>query len=179
MHSSEQQPDGVPDFIQEHQVTVQEDNRESLSRDKLDQLKDSLAKMVTLKELHKKNKEVNAKVHAEFEKFESKAMGILKDTGLVEFRNETHTIKLSVKKSVLVPKTLHDKRALFAWLREHKGEDALTGFQSIASTTLNAFYKEELKEHQNKTGELEFHIPGVAMGASIEKLSLTKLKVEA
>lgn len=62
--------------------------------------------------------------------------------------------------SITVPKELEQKKQLFDWIMEHKGEETLFALQSIHSSTLNSFWKQEF-EHAVEVGDVDFKIDGL------------------
>jgi len=76
--------------------------------------------------------------------------------------------------TVKVPKTIEEKRELYEYIEEKYGVDALDGYRSIHSGTLNSFYKEELKECNDPA---LFQIPGISGITLRQSTRFTKVKV--
>lgn len=75
--------------------------------------------------------------------------------------------------STLTPKTPEDKQALFDWIRDTKGEDVLLSYQSIAASSLKAFYTQEL-ELAKERNEYDFSIPGIQPPKAYYRINMTK-----
>lgn len=167
-------PGAVPDFLKEQGTIEHEENTQVLPSDHLEQLTICVDRMGILKDIHKKNKDTNAKVWSEYTKYECKALALLKEHNLGDFSGATHKIALKVSSSVRVPKTDEDKAALFNWITKNCGEDVLLAYQSISSVALNKFYETEAQLHFEKTGNTSFTMAGVEEPKAYEKLSFTK-----
>ena len=166
----------MPDFLKDHATKEHEEITSALPTDSLEKLTVALERMVKLKEIHGKNKYTNARVWAEYTKYETTLMGLLKDNNLNSFDGETHKISITVKSSITVPKTDEAKQALFDWIEKHKGKDVLLAYQSINAASLNKFYNIEADLHFEETGETSFTMDGVGEPKGHEKLSLKKKK---
>jgi len=75
------------------------------------------------------------------------------------------------KASVRVPKTIEEKRLLFAYLKE---QGLFEEMVSVNSQTLNSFYK-SMAEQAAAEGNLDFRIPGVEEPSSYKQLKMRRI----
>jgi hypothetical protein len=83
------------------------------------------------------------------------------------------TIYVKTDRSVKTPKTIAEKRALNAWIAANKGEDVLESMQSIASATLNSFWKKEF-EQAVEDGNMNFKMDGIEPPTEYKKIGMRK-----
>ena len=77
--------------------------------------------------------------------------------------------------SVRTPKTVDEKQSFAKYLEEKGGKVLFWSTFGVNSQTLNAFYKAEFKDYEDREGEKgQFHIPGVGDPTSTRSLVLTK-----
>ena len=101
------------------------------------------------------------------------SMEILRTLDLMELDNvraHGYLFSKEVRSSVSTPKTIEDKKELFAFL-ESKG--LFMEIASVNSQTLNALYK-SLAEDAAKAGTLDFKLPGVGEPVTYTNLKLRK-----
>lgn len=77
------------------------------------------------------------------------------------------------KETITTPKTIEEKRALFKYIGDKYGKDALDGYRSVNSQTLNSFYKEELKLAEDPA---LFSLPGIEGVTVRQSTRFTKAK---
>jgi len=109
-------------------------------------------------------------VSANLEIAEGKALEVLVASNLKSFKSAHGTVGVTVRTSVKTPKTLEEKAALFAYLKEIGMYDELV---SVNSTTLNSLYKSKLEEAQAQ-GQDDFVLPGVGEPSISQIISFRK-----
>lgn len=82
---------------------------------------------------------------------------------------------ITAKTSYKTPKTPEEKKALFAWIAETKGQDVLDNLLAINSQTLNSFAKVEFENAMSEEN-FEFSIPGLDEPTISEDIRFTKEK---
>jgi len=75
--------------------------------------------------------------------------------------------------SVKVPKTPDEKTRVFDYIREKYGQDALMGYVTINSNSLNAFYKQEF-ELAKERKDVRWKLPGIEEPSVYFKLGVRK-----
>lgn len=92
--------------------------------------------------------------------------------GLDNVRGHGFLFFKETKESVKTPKSLEDKRALFAFLEERGMFDEIV---SVNSQTLNSLYK-SLSEQAQDEGNFNFRLPGVEAPTAFTTLKMRKAK---
>lgn len=123
-----------------------------------------------------KIEEMQKAVDRESEKLselQEKILGAMNDLGKTEYIIEgMGKVAVDNKESVTVPKTIEDKKALFAWLEKR---DMFYEFVNVNSQTLNRLYNEEM-EAALQRGELEVKIDGIAPPKPYQKIRIVKAR---
>lgn len=76
---------------------------------------------------------------------------------------------------VTTPKTIEAKKEFFKYLRDIS-DDVFYALVSVASPTLNSWYKQKVEEAQNAGKLLGFQVPGIEAPTTRETLSFRKDK---
>lgn len=105
-------------------------------------------------------------VNTELDALELKAMEMLKDSGIPNFRGKDGLITVSHRTSVRVPQG-EERLSFFNYLKERGIFDSMI---TVNSQTLNAFYKSEFELAQER-GDDDFTIPGISGETIVESLS--------
>jgi uncharacterized small protein (DUF1192 family) len=101
-----------------------------------------------------------------YDRTEALVLEMLKKSGGTKYHVEgLGTVSITRRFSLKVPKEIPQKLALFSWIKENKGVEALNGMVSINSQTLNAFFKVE------KENNPELILPGVELPTLEESLA--------
>lgn len=102
-----------------------------------------------------------SRVNEGIREIETQILNVLQDTGQQNF-SATGVGMVSLRRieSVPVPKTDHDRRALFQFIAEKYGEDAAFSKFSINHNTLSSFFKEE-RAALPPEDQTFFRLPGV------------------
>lgn len=166
----------IPEYILQHAEDALQEKTSNLAEDSLSLLKDSVDKMVILKELHDKNKATNARVWAKYEELELQALNILKKNNLPSFDGTNAKISIKTKSSVKVPKDSLSKKKVFNWIESKYDEEVLLSYISINAQTLNKLFKDEEAKYFDETGRTDFTIDGLEPPRTSEALSLRKKK---
>ena len=106
----------------------------------------------------------------EFEKLSNVILKMLELSELDSVRAHGFLFFKENKTSVPVPKTIEEKKALFAFLEER---GLFLEMVSVHSQTLNSLYK-SLSDEALKNGILDFKIPGVGEATNFIKLKLRR-----
>jgi len=118
--------------------------------------------------------EVNLKNHKEnLDKMKVEILAYLDKTDLASFDSISCKVIKANMSSIATPKTIEDKKALFGYIAHKYGDDALTGYLSINSQSLNKFFKME-DEQAAKEGNFDFVMPGVAAPVHYTQLRVNK-----
>jgi hypothetical protein len=89
---------------------------------------------------------IQAEAYHKYEEAEAKVINALVASGKSKyFVDGIGTVYLTTKSSVTTPKTADEKLALFNYIKEKHGEEALTNYLSIHSKSLNSFVNKELE----------------------------------
>jgi hypothetical protein len=113
--------------------------------------------------------------HFDLKKAEGKLAEYLGTSGLDKFSvPKIGTVSRISTLQFQTPKTLDDKNALFKYIESEYGDEALTGYLSINSRTLNSFLKDEVDKKTSK-GESPT-IPGIAPATANVTLRFNKAR---
>lgn len=123
----------------------------------VEDLKLCVARIKELRSLEKKAGQAKSDVSAQLHAEEEKALAMLSDAELKNFRCDSGTIGMTERLSVKTPKLPEDRDAFFAYLRDRGLFDQMI---SVNSATLNSFYKSEFEQAKER-GDAEFKIPGI------------------
>ena len=88
----------------------------------------------------------------------SRAVKFLHELNRRDYKAPQGTVRISPKWTVTLPKTIPDKLAFFAWLREREIFDT---YATVNSRSLNTLYNKEMEIAQKKGMGMEFSIPGI------------------
>jgi pyruvate formate-lyase activating enzyme-like uncharacterized protein len=117
-------------------------------------------------------KKLSSDAYKTFKDKELLVVKALDDSGKNQYKLEKYgTFSLVSKETVKTPKTIESKVELFDYISDKYGTDALTGYLSIHSATLNSFYKEELKNAEDKA---LFSLPGLEDPTVTQTVSFRK-----
>lgn len=119
-------------------------------------------------------KKISSAKHGEMEAIEAKLVSTLKAAGKKSYKVDgVGNAIITNKKVIAVPSDVDAKRALWTWITETYGTDALDEMRSINSQKLTAWYNQEAEK--NKDNPL-FAIPGIAAPTTVENLSFRRDK---
>ena len=114
------------------------------------------------------------KAYDEVKKLQMDIVNILNDANLKSFKVDgLGTVTKKVKTSVTTPKTIEDKKAMFAHFKE-QGEDTFWTYATVNSQSLNSYYR-NMSQEAAERGET-FNIPGVGEPTMMEEISFRKGK---
>lgn len=118
--------------------------------------------------LKDKEKDLNARI----KKHETLMMRLIEVAKIEKVSVLGRDFSIESKQSVLVPKTIEEKKALFGFLEK---EDIFYENVSVNSRTLNSLYNAYAKRAESD-GELVFEMPGVSLGSLYNELKMTKTR---
>lgn len=126
----------------------------------VEDLVEQIKYVADLRQLYEEAKKVSNDWYADLKKAEGKLCEYLANSGLDKFSvPKLGTVSLVSSLQFQTPKTLDDKSALFGYIKSEYGDEALQGYLSINSRTLNSFLKEEYDKKMLQGQNPE--IPGV------------------
>lgn len=134
----------------------------------LEQMDDLIIKLRAARDDYEAKKKTATEAHNEYERLESLVVNTLTANKRSKYAVEgVANVHIVVRESFTTPKSAEAKAALFQYIEEKAGREALLGMQSINSNTLNAWAKQE-----SESGVMV--IPGLEAPTATEKLSLTR-----
>lgn len=137
-----------------------------------DELKAASLELRAAKTIYDDIKKKSNDAYAEYQQAQKKVMDLMEQADLRTFITDAGRITLKSKMSVRTPKTVEQKEAVFGWINENLGPDALSAYQTINSQTLNSLYN-QLNEQYAAEGK-QLNIPGLEAPIESTILSFTK-----
>lgn len=138
-----QSQDLMTDTQNLNQNSEWEEQTEALDLTQMDEL---VATYKALRTDYEEKKKIQAEAYHKYEEAESKLINALVSSGKSKyFVDGIGTVFLSSKSSVTTPKTVEEKAALFQYIQEKYGQEALMNYLGIHSGTLNSFVNKELE----------------------------------
>lgn len=126
----------------------------------VEDLNKAVSDYTDLRRQYEEAKKISNDKYADLKKAEGKLCEYLANSGLDKFSvPKLGTVSLVSSLQFQTPKTLDDKSALFGYIKSEYGAEALQGYLSINSRTLNSFLKEEYDKKMLQGQNPE--IPGV------------------
>jgi len=120
---------------------------------------------------YEKEKKIATETRLAYEELQKKVLEMLKKAGKTKWNVDgLGTVSIRGRYQYTTPKGLTSKGALFEYIKQKHGPDALMGLLSIHSGTLNSFANEE------KEREPLVEIPGLDPPTHRESLSFRKGK---
>lgn len=139
---------------------------------KTDELDDMIRGMQLTRAQYDDAKKISSSLHKEFKEQELAVMEALKSIDKKKyFVDDIGTISVKNTWTVTTPKTIEDKRALLGYIKDTYGDDTMVAKMTVNSNTLNAFYNEEMKIHED---DVAFVVPGLTEPLLRESLSVVK-----
>ena len=139
--------------------------------DKVSFVEELVTKLVAKREeLDVKASEKSA-LEKELRELKGKALEVLNELDLDDYRGKAGTITRKTKWSVKIPQTVEDKNKLISFLKGKDLHDRYVTFNSRAVNTLNMDSWELAKEEGRG---MEFNVPGIEAPKSFDDLGLRK-----
>lgn len=147
-----------------------EENTSQISLGEMDAL---VASLKAAQEEYKAASKAAEEKNAAFSELKEKLIDILKKQGKSTYIAEgVARITVVEKMSVKTPKSPEEKKAFFAWLAKHKGQEVADAYLSVNSNSLNSLYN-ELTEEFAARGEV-LMVDGLEDPISLTSLSIVK-----
>lgn len=139
----------------------------------LEEMDKAIAEMKLAQEAYKEASKESARLQGVFKALEEKVIQMMEDCEKKTYIAEGVRVTVKYTMSVLTPKTPDEKKAFFAWLREHKGDEIADAYLSVNSQALQSLYNELTEEFASKGEILE--IDGLQEPTARTSLSITKV----
>lgn len=107
---------------------------------------------------------------------EGRIVAVMEEMGRDDYQSDVATIGFDNRWSVNNPATEEDKKLFYNYLRERGIFEAMV---SVNSNTLNAYYKRELAEAEERGEGVTFGLPGIGAPKLFKKLRLRRRKGKA
>jgi hypothetical protein len=118
-----------------------------------------------------KASDVVSGINKELGVLETKAIEVLKELDLKDYRAKVGTITLKEKWSIKVPKTPEEKKLLFGYLTDNELFDT---YATVPSVSINALFMDLWEQAKQEGRGAEFKIPGIEQPTMYEKLGVRK-----
>lgn len=136
------------------------------------ELEDAIAECFRLKGIHSDKKDEASAAWTAYEEKQNRVRGMLESLKKTSYKAKAGTFSFSLQDSYKTPKSLEQKEAFFAYLKERGIFDEMI---TVNSRSLNSYASSEI-EAQYDVGNFDFTIPGLEKGEPTYKCSLTKNK---
>ena len=111
-----------------------------------------------------------------YDQTEEKIIAVLKAAGKTSYKAEIGTFTITHTPQVTTPKTIEDKQKFFNYLKKTAGADVMWSYISVASGSLNTWYKEKMAEAEKNGTLMKFQVPGIDGMTTREALSFRAAK---
>jgi len=134
-------------------------------------VEDLIQKIVDKKREKDKAAEVVSGINKEIDALETKAIEVLTELDLDDYRGKLGTITRKQKWSVKVPQTPADKKVLISYLQ---AEGLADTYLTVNSRSLQTLYLDLWQVAKEEGKGMEFSLPGVEQPLAYEKLGFRK-----
>ena len=139
----------------------------------LKEMDEAIDRFFELKEKYTVAKKESDRIHSELQYAYSELAQKMEAEDMHSYKGKRGLFSYRYEESVQTPKTIEDKQALAAFLREHSGEETFWDSFSVNSQRLQTLYK-EYNQIAEDDGELDFSLPGTRKGEPQLRFSLRK-----
>lgn len=136
------------------------------------ELENAIEECFLLKHAHDVKKEEASLAWEAYEEKQNRVRGMLEALGKTSYKAKAGSFSFTLTDSYKTPKTLEQKEAFFAYLKEKNIFDEMI---TVNSRSLNSYAAKEIEAEYDK-GNFGFTIPGLEKGEPAYRCSLRKNK---